>query len=101
MSQLSYEISLNCVRSVSKHIPESASLSEAVILERRERAARYLSIEARWDGDVAAATLLERYEKSARYMAECASRGIPLSEAMIQERREMEAYLLERALGEQ
>jgi hypothetical protein len=70
----------------SKYIPEGVSLSEALILERRERAARNLSIEARWKGDIAAAALLERYEKSARHMAECASRGMPFSEEMIQER---------------
>ena len=61
----------------SEYIPEGVSLSESLILERRERAARTLSIEARWKGDIVAVALLERYEKSARYMAECASRGIP------------------------
>ena len=75
----------------------SKSLSEAIILERRERAARYLSIEARRNQDISAALLLEKYEKSARYMAECATQGIPLSEDMLQERQEMEEYLVERA----
>ena len=82
---------------VKAYVPEGVSLSEAMILERRERAARNLSIDARWNGDIAAATLLERYEKLARYLAECASRGVQFSEEMIQEREEMEAYLLERS----
>ena len=85
----------------NEYTHSSKSLSDAIILERRERAARYLSIEARRNQDIPAALLLEKYEKSARYMAECASRGTQLSEEMIQERREMEAYLLERSLGEQ
>ncbi len=85
----------------SDYIPEGVSLSEAIILERRERAARDLSIEARWKGDIAGAAILERYEKSARYMAECASRGIPFSEEMIQECKEMEEYLMDRALAQQ
>ncbi len=80
-----------------EYVPKGVSLSEALILERRERAARNLSIDARWSGDTEAAALLERYGKSARYMAECAMR----SEEMIQERKEMEAYLMERDLGEQ
>lgn len=82
------------------YVPDGVSLSEALILERRERVARNLSRDARWNGDIAAATLLERYEKLARYLAECASRGIPFSEEMIQERKEMEAYLMDRALAQ-
>ena len=75
------------------------SPSTAMILERRERAARHLSMEARRNQDTPAALLLEKYEKSARYMAECATRGIPFSEDMLQELEEMEEYLAERARG--
>ena len=82
---------------VKAYVPEGVSLSEALILERRERAAKNLSIDARWNGDIEAAETLERYEKLARYLAECASRGVPFSEEMIQEREEMEAYLWERS----
>ena len=82
---------------VKAFVPQGVSLSEALILERRERAARDMSIDARWNGDIAAATLLERYEKLARYLAECASRGVPFSEEMIQGREEMEDYLWNRA----
>ena len=82
---------------VKSYVPQGVSLSEALILERRERAARNLSIDARWNGDTEAAEKLERYEKLARYLAECASRGVPFSEDMIREREEMEAYLLERS----
>ncbi|MCY4652101.1 MAG: hypothetical protein OXC95_02940 [Dehalococcoidia bacterium] len=80
---------------VKSYVPQGVSPSEALILERRERAARTLSIDARWNGDTKAAEILERYEKLARYLAECASRGVPFSEEMIQEREEMETYLLE------
>ena len=78
---------------------QGKSLSEALILERRERAARYLSMEARRKGDIAEARLLEKYERLARRLGECATHGTPVSEDMIQERREMEAYLWEKAGG--
>ena len=82
---------------IKAYVPEGVSLSESLILERRERAARNLSIDARWSGDSEAAVRLERYEKLARYLSECARRGVPFSEEMIQEREEMEAYLWKRA----
>ena len=72
------------------------SLSEAVILERRERAAKHQSMDAWRNGDVSAALLLEYYEKLARHMAECARHGVLLSEETLQKRREMEAFLSER-----
>ena len=82
-------------------VHQGVSLSEALILERRERAARDMSIDARWNGDTEVAEKLEEYEKLARYLSQCAMRGVPFSEEMIQEREEMEAYLLEVSLGEQ
>ncbi len=85
---------------VKSYVPQGVSLSEALILERRERAARNLSIDARWNGDTETAEKLERYEKLARYLSQCAMRGVPFSEEMIQEREEMEAYLLDRSLGQ-
>lgn len=82
---------------VKSYVPQGVSLSEALILERRERAARNLSIDARWNGDTETAEKLERYEKLARYLSQCAMRGVPFSEEMIQEREEMEAYLWEKS----
>ena len=82
---------------VKSFVPQGVSLSEAIILERRERAARDLSIDARWNGDTETAVRLERYEKLARYLSQCAMRGVPFSEEMVRDREEMEDYLLERS----
>ena len=76
------------------------SLVEETILERRERAARYLSMEARREGDMDAALILEGYEKLARHLGECARLGKSVSEDLILERRQMEKYLSERAFNE-
>ena len=88
---------MRCQTELKAFVPQGVSLSEALILERRERAARNLSIDARWNGDIKVAEKLEKYEKLARYLSQCAMRGVPFSEEMIQEREEMEAYLLERS----
>ena len=77
----------------------SVSLSEAIILERRERAARYLSMEARRKGNIEAALLLERYEKLARHLGKCATLGKAVSDDLILERKQMEEYLSERAFS--
>ena len=37
---------------VKAFVPQGVSLSEALILERRERAARNISIDARWNGEI-------------------------------------------------
>ena len=75
---------------------QGQSLSEALIMERRERAAKYRSAKARREGKTSEALLLEHYEKLARYLAECYTDGTPLSEDMIRERRNMENYLWDR-----
>ena len=81
---------------MKSYVPQGVSPAEAIILERRERAARDLSIDARWNGDTETAERLERYEKLARYLSQCAMRGVPFSEEMVQEREEMEDYLWDR-----
>ena len=75
---------------------QGESWSEAMILERRARAARYHFMKARREGKTSDALLLEHYEKLARYLAECYTDGTPLSEDMIRERRNMEKYLWDR-----
>ena len=76
---------------------QGQSLSEALIMERRERAAKYQSAKARREGKTSEALMLEHYEKLARHLAECYTDGTPLSEDMIEERRRMESYLWERS----
>ena len=76
---------------------QGQSLSEALIMERRERVARHLSIKARREGKTSETLLLEHYEKLARHLAERYTDGAPLSDDMIEERRRMEAYLWERS----
>ena len=75
------------------------SLAEETVLERRERAARYLSMKARREGDIEAVLLLEGYDKLARHLGECARLGKPVSEDLILQRRQMEKYLSERAFS--